>query len=108
MPFSAVAACCRAARPLGNQLSDFFLRDRIRRRFPPYLVKGIKPPFRHRKGEDKMENETKNKKANIGEARPKFQQAEPAELDEADLLSVAGGAIPKTGDKSTGCMTYEC
>ena len=55
-----------------------------------------------------MENETKNKKANIGEAKPKFQQAEPAELDEADLLSVAGGAVPQTRDKSAGCMTYEC
>ena len=39
-----------------------------------------------------MENETKNtEKTNIGEVQPNFQQAEPAELDEAALLSVAGG-----------------
>ena len=43
-----------------------------------------------------MKNETKNEKANIGEAKPKFQQAEPAELDEAALLSVAGGRLPDT------------
>jgi hypothetical protein len=52
-----------------------------------------------------MENETKNKKANIGEAKPKFQQAEPAELDEADLLSVAGGAVRQTNDH---CRTADC
>lgn len=43
-----------------------------------------------------MKDETKNEKANIGEAKPKFQQAEPAELDEAALLSVAGGMRPET------------
>lgn len=43
-----------------------------------------------------MGNETKNQKANSGEAKPKFQQPEPAELDEAALLSVAGGRIPDT------------
>jgi hypothetical protein len=59
------------------------------------LVKGINNP-RHRKGEGKMKNETKNEKANVGEAKPKFQQAEPAELDEAALLSVAGGRLPDT------------
>ena len=39
-----------------------------------------------------MKNETKNEKANIGEAKPKFQQTEPVEIDEADLKLVAGGA----------------
>jgi hypothetical protein len=43
-----------------------------------------------------MKDETKNEQANIGEAKPKFQQAEPAELDEAALLSVAGGRLGET------------
>ena len=44
-----------------------------------------------------MKNETKNEKANSGEAKPKFQQAEPAEMDEAALLSVAGGMLLEGG-----------
>jgi len=41
-----------------------------------------------------MENEVKNaEKTTIGQARPKFQQGEPAEIDEADLQDVAGGAV---------------
>jgi hypothetical protein len=41
-----------------------------------------------------MKNETKNaEKTSVGEANPKFQQAEPAELDEAALLNVAGGVL---------------
>ena len=40
-----------------------------------------------------MENETKNaEKTSIGEDRPLFQQAEPAEINEAELQAVAGGA----------------
>jgi len=74
-------------------------------RFPPYLVKGINNP-KQRTGEDKVKNETKNEKANIGEAKPKFQQAEPAELDEAALLSVSGGMLPET--KHTYCGGDGC
>ena len=48
-----------------------------------------------------MKNETKNEKTNIGGAKPKFQQAEPAELDEAALRSVAGGLMPES--KHTYC-----
>ena len=41
-----------------------------------------------------MENQTKNaEKTNSSEAKPNFHQAEPAELDEAALLSVAGGQL---------------
>ena len=53
-----------------------------------------------------MKNETKNEKANIGEAKPKFQQAEPAELDEAALTSVSGGMLPET--KYTYCGGDGC
>ena len=53
-----------------------------------------------------MKNETTNEKANIGEAKPKFQQAEPAELDEAALLSVSGGLRSET--KWTWCGGDGC
>ena len=53
-----------------------------------------------------MENETKNEKVNVGEPKPRFQQAEPAELDEAALLSIAGGMLANTKslyDTDCGC-----
>lgn len=40
-----------------------------------------------------MKNETKNaEKPSIGEDKPQFQQAEPAEINEAEMQAVAGGA----------------
>ena len=51
-----------------------------------------------------MKNETKNaEKANIGEAQPKFQQAEPEEINEADLQVVSGGAHPALTQMDTSC-----
>ena len=49
-----------------------------------------------------MKNETKNEKT----IKPRFQQAEPAEVDEADLLSVSGGRLPET--KHTYCGGDGC
>lgn len=41
-----------------------------------------------------MKDETKNaEKTNIGEPKPKFQHAEPGELNEDDLQVVSGGGI---------------
>jgi len=55
-------------------------------------VKGINNP-KQRKGENKMQNEAKDtEKTNIGEAKPTFQQTEPAEINEADPQTVSGGA----------------
>ena len=52
-----------------------------------------------------MKDETKNEQTNIGEAKPKFQQAEPAEINEADLQGVAGGAMMNnTFTNCTGCQ----
>lgn len=57
-----------------------------------------------------MKNETKNtEKTNTGEAKPKFQQPEPAELNEADLQVVAGGALRgQTDEPSSRCCSYSC
>jgi len=50
-----------------------------------------------------MKNETKNtEKTSSGEAQPKFQQAEPGELNEADLEVLSGGAV------TTTCILPSC
>ena len=47
-----------------------------------------------------------NEKTNTGEIKPKFQQAEPAELDESALAGVAGGMLHDT--KYTYCGGDGC